>query len=119
MNELLSSLDRNILVWVIKLGGRLSLEWKEVLNKNNMNPLLFSGRGRIQCTSAQVEELTQFVEQKTITGGTQLTRETSNRRIQLQLKNSKKNIMEKLKTDTKFSQYKNRFCLFSDLYKSK
>lgn len=120
MNELLSSLDRNILVWAIKPGGRLSPEWKEVLNKNIMNPLLFSGRGRIQCTSAQVEELTQFVEQKTITGGTQLTRETSNRRIQLQLKNNKKNIMEeKLKTDKKFSQYKNRFCLFSDLYKSK
>lgn len=67
MNELLNPLDRNILVWEIKLGGRLSPEWKEVLNKTIMNPLLLSGRGRTQSTSAQVGEQTQFFEQKTTT----------------------------------------------------
>lgn len=50
MNELLDALDRNILVWEIKLGGRLSPEQKEIPNKNIMNPLLFSGRGRTQST---------------------------------------------------------------------
>lgn len=56
MNELLNPLARYILVWEIKLGGRLSLEWKEVLNKNIMNPLLLSDRERTQSTSAQVGE---------------------------------------------------------------
>lgn len=92
--QTVSSLDRNILVWEIKLGGRLSLEWKEVLNKNSMKPLL-SGRGGIQSSSAQVEELTQFVEQKTITAeqhnfserlGTVTEISNCNRRIQLHLK---------------------------------
>ena len=78
MNELLSSLDSNILVWEIKLGGRLSLEWKEVMNENSMNPLLLSDRGRIESTSAHMEELTQFVEQKTTTEEEHSLAETRN-----------------------------------------
>lgn len=90
--QTVSSLDRNILVWEIKLGGRLSLEWKEVLNKNSMKPLL-SGRGGIQRSSAQVEELICWAENYH-SKETQLIRETRNcnkinncnRRIQLHLK---------------------------------
>lgn len=120
-------------LWVrwteIYQSGRLNLEadsqeWKEVLNKITMNPLLLWGRGRTQSTSAQVEELSQFTEQKTITEEEHnLSRETRNcnRRIRLYLNISswrtvKKEHNEgekKLKDDTIFSSIR------TDLFVSK
>lgn len=74
-----------------------------------------------------MEELTQFVEQKTITEEEHNLSERLRTAKQKhtaafedqQLKNSKNIIKEKIKADIKFSQYKNRFYLVLNLYKSK
>lgn len=107
--ELLNPLDGNILIWEIKLGGRLSPEWKEVLNKTIMNPLLLPGREYRALQLRWKNEPNLLSRKLPEMSNTTYQNINSNRRTQRHLCISGRRTVknhnggEKLKADIKFS----------------